>query len=114
QCSLLLCLGLALDVRQTPAEVFTHPGNSLVQLFCNHDKTDFYLMLWYQQTPGRTDMKLIGYLYHDQPTMEKEYKDDFDISGALSGSIAKNGSLMIKKAEQKSSAVYFCAASKAQ
>uniref|UniRef100_A0A3B3CPJ3 Ig-like domain-containing protein n=1 Tax=Oryzias melastigma TaxID=30732 RepID=A0A3B3CPJ3_ORYME len=117
QCSLLLCcqihsdaFGLAVDVRQTPAEVLIPPGNQ-VHLLCNHDKTDFYLMLWYQQTPGTADMKLIGYLYYSQVTMEKEFKDDFKISGDLSGTTAKNGSLVITKAEEKNSAVYFCAAS---
>uniref|UniRef100_A0A3P9JZJ2 Immunoglobulin V-set domain-containing protein n=1 Tax=Oryzias latipes TaxID=8090 RepID=A0A3P9JZJ2_ORYLA len=100
-------------VRQDPSDIIIKASSS-IQIFCSHDKTDFYLMLWYQQTPGHTDMKLIGYLHYSATTMEQKYKDDFKISGDLSGSTAKNGSLMIKKAEQNSSAVYFCAASKAQ
>uniref|UniRef100_A0A3P9LNG9 Ig-like domain-containing protein n=1 Tax=Oryzias latipes TaxID=8090 RepID=A0A3P9LNG9_ORYLA len=105
------CLGftLGLEVHQDPSDIIIE-GHSPVQIFCSHDKTDFRVMLWYQQTPGHTDMKLIGYLYFKDATMEEEYKEDYKISGDLSGNTAKNGSLMIKKPEQKSSAVYFCAA----
>uniref|UniRef100_A0A8C7X8E1 Ig-like domain-containing protein n=1 Tax=Oryzias sinensis TaxID=183150 RepID=A0A8C7X8E1_9TELE len=102
-----------LDVHQDPSDIVIEPS-STVQIVCTHEKTDYFQMLWYQQPHGRTDMKLIGYLRYSEPTMEKEYKDDYKISGDLSGSTAKNGSLVIQKAEQKSSAVYFCAASKAQ
>uniref|UniRef100_A0A3P9JZ46 Ig-like domain-containing protein n=1 Tax=Oryzias latipes TaxID=8090 RepID=A0A3P9JZ46_ORYLA len=101
------------SVHQDPSDIIIEE-TSPVQIFCSHDKTDFRVMLWYQQTPGHTDMKLIGYLHYSATTMEEEYKEDYKISGDLGGNTAKNGSLMITKAEQNSSAVYFCAASKAQ
>lgn len=71
-------------------------------------------MLWYQRPPGETAMKLIGYLYHKQVTMEDQYKSNFIISGDLTGSTAKNSSLIANAAQQGDSAVYYCAASKAQ
>lgn len=72
------------------------------------------MMLWYQRPPGETAMKLIGYLYHKQVTMEDQYKSNFIISGDLTGSTAKNSSLIANTAQQEDSAVYYCAASKAQ
>uniref|UniRef100_A0A8C6PHD4 Immunoglobulin V-set domain-containing protein n=1 Tax=Nothobranchius furzeri TaxID=105023 RepID=A0A8C6PHD4_NOTFU len=81
-----------------------------VQIFCTHDKTDHTLMLWYQRTPGDTAMKLIGYLLYKAVTMEDQYKDGFD----LTGDATKNGSLHINTARSVQTAVYFCAASKAQ
>ncbi|KAI3367352.1 hypothetical protein L3Q82_026159 [Scortum barcoo] len=63
--------------------------------------------------PGDTAMKLIGFLNFQAVTMEDQYKEQFNISGDLGGTHKKNGSLVIKRVEQKHSAVYYCAASKA-
>ncbi|KAK9533972.1 hypothetical protein VZT92_009050 [Zoarces viviparus] len=104
------CLGL--DVRQSESDLITKPGDK-VQISCSHDKTDYYLMLWYQRSPGNTAMTLIGYLYHKAVTMEKPYKEDFNLSGDLSGTTAKNGSLIVTL-KQDHSAVYYCAASEAR
>ena len=59
-------------------------------------------------------MKLIGYLYSKAVTMENPYKENFNISGDLSGTTAKNGSLIIKPVGQEDSAVYYCAAREAR
>ncbi|KAK2826669.1 hypothetical protein Q5P01_020883 [Channa striata] len=77
-----VCLGL--EVRQSPSELFANPGDT-VQIFCSHDKTDYRVMLWYQRSPGDTAMKLIGHLYFKDVTMEKPYKEDFNLSGDLGG-----------------------------
>ncbi|TDG99142.1 hypothetical protein EPR50_G00208350 [Perca flavescens] len=37
-----VCLGL--DVRQSPSDLITKPGDK-VEIFCSHDKTDYRLML---------------------------------------------------------------------
>ncbi|TKS87145.1 Immunoglobulin lambda variable 2-18 [Collichthys lucidus] len=106
---LVACLGV--EVRQSASDLITKPGDK-VQIFCTHDKTDYWTMLWYQQSPGDTAMKLIGYLYHKAVTMETLYEADFNITGDLSGSTAKNGSLILKRVEH--SAVYYCAAREAR
>ncbi|CAI5695662.1 unnamed protein product [Oreochromis niloticus] len=106
-----VCVGI--EVRQFPSEFITNVG-SKVEIFCGHKKTDYRMMLWYQQLPGDTAMKLIGYLYYKDDKFEDQYKDHFNITGDLSGNTAKNGSLIVKDAQQEHSAVYYCAAREAQ
>lgn len=89
------------------------PGDE-EQISCSHDRTDYRVMLWYQQSPGDTAMKLIGYLNFKAPTMEESYKDHFNISGDLGGNTAKNGSLVVRGVKQEHSAVYYCAAREAR
>lgn len=71
-------------------------------------------MLWYQQPPGDTAMKLIGYLYSKDVTMEELYKNNFNISGDLTGNTAKKSSLIVKLTGEEQNAVYYCAAREAQ
>ncbi|XP_067335079.1 uncharacterized protein [Channa argus] len=106
-----VCLGL--EVRQSPSELISKPGDR-VHIHCSHDKTDYRVMLWYQRSPGDTAMKLIGYLNFKAVTMEKPYEEDFSLAGDLSGSTAKNGSLIIKVKGTEHSAVYYCAAREAR
>uniref|UniRef100_A0A3Q0QS26 Ig-like domain-containing protein n=1 Tax=Amphilophus citrinellus TaxID=61819 RepID=A0A3Q0QS26_AMPCI len=106
-----VCVGL--EVRQSPPEFITDVG-SKVQIFCTHEKTDYRMMLWYQQIPGDTAMKLIGFLYFKAVTFEDQNKDHFNIMGDLSGTTAKNSSLIVKAAQQEHSAMYYCAATEAQ
>lgn len=101
-----------LEVRQSPSELITKPGDK-VQIFCSHDKTDYRVMLWYQRSPGDTAMKLIGYLYFKDVTMEDPYKENFTISGDLGGDKTKNGSLIIQVTGLDKGAVYYCAAREA-
>ncbi|KAA8581835.1 hypothetical protein FQN60_008575 [Etheostoma spectabile] len=105
-----VCLGL--DVRQSSSDLIMKSGDQ-VQIFCSHDKTDYRLIYWYQRSPGDTAMKLIGYLYFKDVTMEEAYKEHFSISGDLGGDAAKNASLIFRSGFQHS-AVYYCAASLAQ
>lgn len=72
------------------------------------------MMFWYQQLPGDTAMKLIGFLNYAAVTLEEQYRDLFNITGNLGGDSAQNGSLTIQVKEQEHTAVYYCAASKAQ
>lgn len=71
-------------------------------------------MLWYQKPPGDTAMKLIGYLYYKDVTMEELYKNNFNISGDLTGNTAKKSSLIVKFTGEEQNAVYYCAAREAQ
>ncbi|CAI5695659.1 unnamed protein product [Oreochromis niloticus] len=106
-----VCVGV--EVRQTPSGVITDVRSN-VEIFCSHEKTNYRVMLWYQQLPGETAMKLIGFLYFKAVTSEEQYKDNFNIIGDLGGNTAKNGSLIVKDAQQEHSAVYYCAAREAQ
>lgn len=114
--SLRLSSGLCLsvEVHQTPSAVFSRPGEN-VQLFCQHQKTDYRVMLWYQKPRGETALKLIGYLNFNSQTIESSYEKHFNMSGDLGGGGPKNASLnMFNLRRPQHSAVYFCAASKAQ
>ena len=70
-------------------------------------------MLWYQQPPGDTAMKLIGYLSYSEAKIEDQFKEYFNMSGDLGGVKSKNASLTFKVTEQGHSAVYYCAAAEA-
>ncbi|KAM9354570.1 T cell receptor beta chain MC.7.G5-like isoform 6-T6 [Pholidichthys leucotaenia] len=102
-----VCLGL--EVHQSPSNIIRQPDENM-HIFCTHTKTDYYMMLWYQQASGDTAMKLIGYLYHKEATGEEPYKDDFQIVGDLSGNTEKNASLKVNRVKQAHTAVYYCAA----
>uniref|UniRef100_A0A673C213 Ig-like domain-containing protein n=1 Tax=Sphaeramia orbicularis TaxID=375764 RepID=A0A673C213_9TELE len=100
------------SVVQTPPFIMKNPGQSVI--FCFHKKSDHTLMLWYQHSPGDTALKLIGYLNYEAVEMEEPYEKQFQITGDLSGSGEKNGSLIIQTTGPVHSAVYYCAASYAQ
>lgn len=101
---------MGLDVRQSPSDLISKPGDT-AEILCRHDKTDYYLMLWYQRSPGDTTLKLIGNLYNKAVTMEKPYGANFNMSGDLSGNKKKEGALTIQVSGEEQSADYFCAAS---
>lgn len=101
------CLGIV--VHQSPPALVQSPGDK-VQLVCTHGQTDYRTMLWYQQPPGQTDMKLIGYVDYSTVYMEKQYEQQFNISGDLSQNDAKNVSLLFLLTEAGDSGVYYCAA----
>lgn len=102
---------LSLEVRQFP-DVIRKPGYR-VQISCSHNKTDYRVMLWYQRLPGDTAMRLIGYLYYNDATMEDPYKQDFNISGDLRVNEKKESSLVVNTAGEGHTAVYYCAAREA-
>lgn len=102
---------LSLEVRQFP-DVIRKPGYR-VQISCSHNKTDYRVMLWYQRLPGDTAMRLIGYLYYNDATMEDPYKQDFNISGDLRVNEKKESSLVVNTAGDGHTAVYYCAAREA-
>uniref|UniRef100_A0A3Q3WVC9 Uncharacterized protein n=1 Tax=Mola mola TaxID=94237 RepID=A0A3Q3WVC9_MOLML len=90
------------------------PGcQDLIHGDSHHEKTNYRVMLWYQQPPGDTAMKLIGYLSYSDATIEDQFKEHFDMSGDLGGDKSKNASLTFKVTERGHSAVYYCAAREA-
>lgn len=113
--SLFLCPGgcLGIEVHQTPSDLIWSPDDK-VQLVCTHELMDYRVMLWYQQPPGETDVKLIGYLNYKNVVMEKPYEQKFNISGDLSLNDAKRVSLIFQPTGAEDSAMYYCAASYAR
>ncbi|MEQ2288424.1 hypothetical protein AMECASPLE_022432 [Ameca splendens] len=109
---LITGFALGLDVHQSHSDLIMDSGKK-VQIFCTHEKTDFWIMLWYQRSPADTVLKLIGHVNTNDVTMEDKNDKNVKISGDLSGNTAKNTSLIIDAVEQKHTAVYYCAAREA-
>lgn len=103
---------MGLEVHQSHSDLIMNSGGK-VQIFCTHEKTDYWIILWYQRSPADTALKLIGHLYMKDMTMENENDKNVQISGDLRGNTAKNASLIINAVEKKHTAVYYCAAREA-
>lgn len=104
---IILSTGSSLSdqVHQTPADIFTKPGEE-AQINCLHSINSYDQILWYKQLQDRK-LQFLGYMYYN-----KEYLE----AGAgvtIDGSADKdqNCTLTIERLNQSSSAVYFCAAS---
>lgn len=81
------------------------------EVHCKHSVSEFYVMMWYQQSLNNTSMKLIAHLYFKQATVENSFSSHFNVSGDGE----KHSTLhLIKLTEAEHSAVYYCAASRAQ
>ncbi|CAL8283868.1 unnamed protein product [Lota lota] len=99
-------VSLGIVVYQTPSELIRKPGDS-AELVCKHEKTDYRVMLWYQQSAGKRELSLIGHVYFQTINVESAFEKDFSISGDLSGETAKNGSLTVRLKDPESSASFF-------
>ncbi|KAK7153381.1 hypothetical protein R3I93_011326 [Phoxinus phoxinus] len=98
-------------VHQTPSHLITDAERT-VQLRCSHTIEDYRMILWYEQLKGETALNLIGYVYYKNPTIEDQYTNQFNITGDG----AKDSTLdyTLEKKLVGSSALYYCAARKAQ
>ena len=106
-----LFTGVHLDeekqVNQSPPELFMNPDTES-NLSCSHQIPNYYVILWYQRSPGDTALKLIGYISYKNPTVEKSFQSHFNVSGDG----AKKAYLHILKARHpEDSGEYFAAAS---
>ncbi|MBN3306578.1 TVB5 protein, partial [Amia calva] len=92
---------------QQSLTVFKNPGEA-VQLNCNHDESssNYDKMYWYQQV-GNGALRLIGYIYVESVTMEKEFIGKYN----LSGDGRKEFFLQTFVGTVAFSTMYFCAAS---
>ena len=102
-------VSLGIEVHQTPSELIRKPGDS-AELVCRHGETNYRVMLWYQQSAGQRNLSLIGHLNYQTSNIESAFKQDFSISGDLSGETTKNASLLVHLKDPESSGVYYCAA----
>lgn len=98
------------QVHQTPAQRLITNAETTVQLNCSHTIKDYYMILWYQQE--KDALNLIGYVYYTNPTIEKEYQNQFSVTGDGAKYCTLN--VTIERQLVGSTAIYYCAASKAQ
>uniref|UniRef100_A0A3Q2PAH6 Ig-like domain-containing protein n=1 Tax=Fundulus heteroclitus TaxID=8078 RepID=A0A3Q2PAH6_FUNHE len=98
------------SVHQTPVAVIKGPGESF-NLKCNHSNTDFDMIQWYKQPPGKTDMSLLGYTRFTSNVVEDQFKSLYNVTG---NGKSQSSLVILKLRHPEDSAVYFCAASGAQ
>uniref|UniRef100_A0A3B4Z4Q7 Immunoglobulin V-set domain-containing protein n=1 Tax=Stegastes partitus TaxID=144197 RepID=A0A3B4Z4Q7_9TELE len=97
-------------VDQTPTALIKALGEE-IQIQCNHSNSDFDMIQWYKQSPGKNDMVLLGHVRFNSPAVEDAFKNIYNVTG--SGSSLST--FHIPKLRQSvDDAVYFCAASRAQ
>ncbi|KAL1258074.1 hypothetical protein QQF64_011318 [Cirrhinus molitorella] len=92
-------------VYQTPSKSIKNRDKSAV-FVCTHNIASYFQMMWYKQTHGTLELKLMGYLNSETDQIETEFKDKID----LKGNGRRNGTLTIEDLTEDDSAVYFCAA----
>lgn len=92
-------------VDQTPAIVWS--PESPAEITCHHQITSYDTLQWYQRSQTDTELKLIGYVYYEQITIEKPFEKHFNVSGH-----GKTHSTLhlIQLRKSEDSAVYYCAA----
>lgn len=78
-----------------------------VEIKCSHNDSSFYVMLWYQQTQ-RGLVHFIGYSYAGSAAV---YEKQFEVGFEITREGTQTGALVVARANQSDSAVYFCAAS---
>uniref|UniRef100_A0A3B4AW89 Immunoglobulin domain-containing protein n=1 Tax=Periophthalmus magnuspinnatus TaxID=409849 RepID=A0A3B4AW89_9GOBI len=111
--SLLDICFASVQIHQSPSAVFKNSGEQ-IEIICSHNRTDYYMMHWYQKLPGDLSMKRIGHINYGSKDYEESLKKHFEFTGDLSGEKAKRASMIIKDVQPEQSAIYYCAASDAQ
>ncbi|KAI4898445.1 hypothetical protein NFI96_000501 [Prochilodus magdalenae] len=94
--------------RQIPSHLAREADN--VTITCNHNDSSLMYMYWYQQKSDSTAMTLIGYGY---ATGVQTHEDEFKERFRLIRKKAEEGDLIILNVLQTDSAVYYCAARRA-
>uniref|UniRef100_A0A4W3IZI8 Ig-like domain-containing protein n=1 Tax=Callorhinchus milii TaxID=7868 RepID=A0A4W3IZI8_CALMI len=103
--SLCLCLSLGALVTQSPGTVTAREGET-VSLRCYQKDTDYQTMLWYLQR-HQGGLTLIGYVLMSSPTMETDFKPDYNITQTKD---KKNSSLEFSIGKAAQEGAYYCAA----
>ncbi|KAH1187438.1 hypothetical protein KIL84_020187 [Mauremys mutica] len=107
-----LLSGLCSGVTVTQKEKFIAIQNgSKARIPCEHDDESYMTVLWYQQKAAERQLQLVATsIYGNSEEMEKKFQNRYSV--ARPGKL--NTSLTIKLGMAEDTAVYFCAASKAQ
>ena len=66
-------------------------------------------MLWYQQSVGQRDLRLIGHMNYKTLNVESAFID-MTLSGDLSGETVMKSSLLVPLKGRDASGLYYCAA----
>uniref|UniRef100_A0A3Q2QJ98 Ig-like domain-containing protein n=1 Tax=Fundulus heteroclitus TaxID=8078 RepID=A0A3Q2QJ98_FUNHE len=95
------------NVQQDPPSILGNPeGPTTIK--CSHSIDTYNVILWYQKPIGDSALKLIGYVYYTNPTLEDEFKDHFNVTGDGT----TKAELSVQKLQpEDNSAMYFCASS---
>uniref|UniRef100_A0A3B3HIS9 Ig-like domain-containing protein n=1 Tax=Oryzias latipes TaxID=8090 RepID=A0A3B3HIS9_ORYLA len=97
-------------VQQTPPSLIRSPGQPVPsQIYCSHSITSFDNILWYKQDSGGA-LKYLGYLNLQFPYPENDVKETL----SFSGDGRSHSNLSFSRLSEDDSAVYFCAARRAQ
>ncbi len=93
-------------VRLINSVIFWSP-ESLAEITCRHQITNYDTLLWYQHSQTVTELKLMGYMSYAQRTLEKPFEKHFNVSGH-----GKTQSTLhlIQLRKSEDSGVYYCAA----
>lgn len=68
------------QVFQTPTVLLSRP-NGEVNLTLTHKIQRYDTILWYQRSAGDTSLRLIGYVYYTNPSVESAFQSHFSVSG---------------------------------
>ncbi|CAB1330461.1 unnamed protein product, partial [Coregonus sp. 'balchen'] len=71
---------LGSKVIQVPSALLGSPNITEI-LKCNHSISAYNTILWYQQSIADTNLKLIGYVFYKNPTVEDQFKEHVEIRG---------------------------------
>uniref|UniRef100_A0A3B3VWX0 Ig-like domain-containing protein n=1 Tax=Poecilia latipinna TaxID=48699 RepID=A0A3B3VWX0_9TELE len=94
------------QVHQTPFNILAKRGEE-ARIRCSHDIQNYEVILWYKRLENK-QLQLLGYRYKDNTNPEPGTDVKLEMDG--SGDKGENCTLTIKELNEKSSAVYFCAA----
>lgn len=81
-----------------------------VTISCSHGNSDVYMMQWYKQLTGTSEMSLIGFVRYDTHTVGGSFQKLHKVSGD-GRSLSSLDFFSVEEAH--GSVVYFCAASAA-
>ena len=68
------------QVFQEPSELLLKPKDE-VKLSFRHEIQSYDTILWYQRSAGDTALKLIAYIYYEDPKVESPFNRSFKVSG---------------------------------
>ncbi|KAF0043900.1 hypothetical protein F2P81_003058 [Scophthalmus maximus] len=69
-----------ISVHQEPSSILGVVRDSET-ISCSHSVSSYNVILWYQQSAGDTALKLIGYIYYANPTLEEPFQQHFNVTG---------------------------------
>ena len=98
---------LSKEVRQVPLAILGHLHDSAT-ISCSHSFSLYDTILWYHQSLGDPELKLIGYAFYGRHSIDKSFGNiSFKITGDGSQKAELHG---LKLRYPEDSGMYYCAA----